>query len=669
MLQFLLLTVILTTNKVWFSGQHLYYDAVNEVVYLTDSAIVRTEKVFLLADSVVYIKNEDKIFAYGSAVLIVEEDTLRADSLFYHTGAGVGVAYNGKTHLEKGWLTGKSIYRVSKNVLLVENGTFTTCELEPPHYHFYSPKMKIYRNDQAVVSPIFLIIGNIPVLWAPFWFFPTKKGRKSGFLVPRVGYNSMDGKYLRNIAYYLVLSNYADITVGIDLIEKRGFRGFTEFVYRRYRSFSGSFTFTLAQEFAPIRRRWSLFGSHFQTLPWGFTLRAQSNLLSDVSYMEDYSEEKEQWIKTSLHSFLSLSRRWKNGTFCLSADEKRDIHKNTIERNLPKASFRLFTMELGPLRFSASSDFLRRESEETRYYLDNRAKLTADLSLFYLKIRPSLDLISTLFDRDTAGNQNVLRNIYSLNVSTSTTIYGLSLFGIGPIKRFRSTITPSITFSYTPPVNQSNIEPFGGIGVINPKKSGTFSLTTVIEGKTKEGTKLSLLTASIATNYDLLRESDRITSISFNSKLMPKFPLNCRLSGSYNIKYGRLDLIELVTQAEFKLHGEVQDTSEATKALWKLRFTHTVSKSWNGDVNSRLKGSISGRPTKKWEMNFSFNYDIGRSKLIDERIELTRDLHCWAFMFRWSKYGEFWNYDFKLWIKKLPDIKFKKSLLEIFLPG
>jgi len=666
----LLFLLVLINGTVKFRGGKMSYDPRREEVILTDSAEIKSGRVTLIADSMIYRKEQKELLAYGSALLIIEHDTLRAESLIYHTENGKGVAFQGRTHTEKGYLTGKYIYRVSEEVLLVEDGTFTTCDKVPPHYCFYSPRMKIFKNEEAVVSPIFLKIRKIPILWAPFWFFPLKKGRKSGFLTPRIGYNSLDGKYLRNISYYLVLSNYADITWGLDIIEKRGVRGYGNLVYKRYRSFSGAFTFTLAQEFSPIRRRWSLFGSHYQTLPWGFTLRARSNLLSDVSYMEDYSEEKEEWIKSSLHSYISLTRRWSTGTFLASIDEERDVRENTVERTLPDITFKMFTFSLGPVRTGGSSHFLRKETEEeTRYYLDNRASLNSEFSLLrYLKLRPELDLQTTLFDRDALGRRNVLRNVYSASLSLSTAFYGMSLFGLGPFERFRSTTRPSISFKYTPEIDQENLIPFGEISVVPPQKSGILSLATSIEGKTRKGKKLTLLTVNLSESYNFLNEERPFSSISWSSRLLPEFPVRSRISGAYDIEERRFYNIDFVTEAELKL-SVLEDTSTGKKSGWRIKLTHSMSSLETGEGDQRLRGSLSGHPTSKWEMRLSFNFDLKKGELIDERIELERDLHCWAFNFRWSRYGDTWNYDFKLWIKKLPDVKFKRSLFEIFLPG
>ena len=66
------------------------------------------------------------------------------------------------------------------DVLFVEDGKFTTCDLDHPHYYFGSPTMKITVKDKIVARPIFLYIADVPVFALPFGIFPSERGRRSG---------------------------------------------------------------------------------------------------------------------------------------------------------------------------------------------------------------------------------------------------------------------------------------------------------------------------------------------------------------------------------------------------------------------------------------------------------------------------------------------------------
>jgi len=141
-------------------------------VILIDSALVVKGNTTLKADSIVYKISSKLLFAFKNVILIVDKDTLRGDSLFYNLNTKQGISFNGRTHVEKGFLSGEKMYKVTDSILHIENGRFTTCDLEPPHYFFYSKEMKVIRGDMAIVRPLILYIHDLPVFYVPFWFFP-----------------------------------------------------------------------------------------------------------------------------------------------------------------------------------------------------------------------------------------------------------------------------------------------------------------------------------------------------------------------------------------------------------------------------------------------------------------------------------------------------------------
>ena len=68
-----------------------------------------------------------------------------------------------------------------ETIVFLEKGKYTSCDLEKPHYYFSAGKMKIYFDDKAIARPIVLHIADIPLLPFPFYMFPLKGNRSSGF--------------------------------------------------------------------------------------------------------------------------------------------------------------------------------------------------------------------------------------------------------------------------------------------------------------------------------------------------------------------------------------------------------------------------------------------------------------------------------------------------------
>jgi len=95
----------------------------------------------------------------------------------------------------------------------------------------------------------------------------------------------------------------------------------------------------------------------------------------------------------------------------------------------------------------------------------------------------------------------------------------------------------------------------------------------------------------------------------------------------------------------------------------ELRLNHTLGKNLN-----MLTGSVSFS-FAGWRLGLnSIGYNFTRRQLTDYSITLWRDLHCWEALGTVSGLGKQWRWDFEVRIKKLPDVRFGKSLFRTFLP-
>ncbi|MGH2568524.1 MAG: LPS-assembly protein LptD, partial [Bacteroidota bacterium] len=141
-----------------------------------------------------------------------------------YDGSGIGYNFRTKkgkislanTELDQGYYHGEEIKKIETDVLYVADGRYTTCNLEHPHFYFFSPKMKVIVRDKVVAEPIYLYIADIPVFWLPFGVFPNKAGRRSGLIAPSYGQDTRRGHYLSHFGYYWALSDYYDLTTTFD---------------------------------------------------------------------------------------------------------------------------------------------------------------------------------------------------------------------------------------------------------------------------------------------------------------------------------------------------------------------------------------------------------------------------------------------------------------------
>ena len=549
--RFLFVFLAILQDTVYFGAKEIYYYKETEKIILIDSAYVRAGEVHLFSDTIIYWKSQKKLEGWGRVVLIVKNDTIYGDSVFYNVETKRGKMSFGKSHIEKGWLSSRKIFRISDKEINAYNAEFTTCDKNPPHYTFYSPKLKAIKDNMAIAKSVVLKIQGIPILWAPFWYIPLTKKRKSGFLSPKIGFSSSDGKYIRRLAYYWAMSNYYDATFSLDIVEKRGPRFAIEFIYKKYKKFSGNINYTYAFDYQNLNRRWSLFGNHFHKILKNGILRAQSNYISDVNYIQDYSENKTEWLKRDVHSFLSYSHNFKFGNFLINFDDYRNFTQNIHRTFLPEIRFYLRNLKIGP--FLVSSNFYGlnyKQDTLKRWAFKNNTSCNISFSIFkYLKMSHSISLTGTLFDKDSFGNKNVFYSVPAYSTSLNTTIYGYSLFGIWKFKRFRQIITPSVSYKFVPEIKKEGISPFDGFGKIWKSQTIRFSISNNYEGKwlTQKGEEkiIGILNSNFSISYDVFNKE--FSPLNINLSFLPYGKVTTRYSTEYNLKNKKFGTHSLTT--------------------------------------------------------------------------------------------------------------------------
>ncbi len=119
---------------------------------------------------------------------------------------------------------------------------FTTCDHDVPHFGIRSKKQKIVPNKVAVVGPSNLEIGGVPTpLYLPFGFFPLKKGKRGGLMFPNdYEYSNRWGYGLRNVGYYIPISDHFDFTLLTDFYFRGSFGAKGELRYKKKYKFDGN---------------------------------------------------------------------------------------------------------------------------------------------------------------------------------------------------------------------------------------------------------------------------------------------------------------------------------------------------------------------------------------------------------------------------------------------
>lgn len=118
------------------------------------------------------------------------------------------------TQQGEGYIHGGGIKKDSTNMFNVAHGKYTTCNLDHPHFYIGAKKIKVIPEDKIITGPAQLVIMDVPTpLAIPFGFFPNKKGRASGIIIPTYGNSTTMGYNLQNGGYYFGNNEHVDLAL------------------------------------------------------------------------------------------------------------------------------------------------------------------------------------------------------------------------------------------------------------------------------------------------------------------------------------------------------------------------------------------------------------------------------------------------------------------------
>lgn len=626
----LLFYIALLDTTVYYSAERLSYDFEEGRILLLGSAKVDYKNVTVLSDSLIYDTETRTVVAYKNPILCIDKDTTYGRSMAYNLNSGKGITFDGRSKVEKGWFGGKTVKLVAPKTLNVESGRFTTCGLNPPHYYFWAKSLKVYMDDMVYARPVVLFVQDIPVFFLPFWFFPIKKGRSSGLLFPQVGSNSTLGRYVKNIAYYWVISDYADLTVGVDYMEKKGVAVNLSSVWLYKPILSGNITTQYVDENG-LKRRWKAKLSHRQNLRDGTILMARGDFVSDESFNRDYEDNVVRELEQVFTSYISLSRRLGLLSTGLLIRETRNIKTKDRWGDYPKITLSLPSVGVLGGHFSYSGVFLNSiAGDENERKSENSLRFTLPKKLWYFNISPGMGARFSLSDTEDGIS---VEKSYDGSVGIGTVLYGRSVIRNPEL---RHTTRPSVRYS---------LSRSGG----SYTKNLGFSIRNEFYLLLWEGKKIKLGRGDIATTWNFEEGRCNPAAVSFSTS--PVRGVSLRGGGTWNIYADSIYGKYLV----------------ASYSLSRGDFRTTLTYNIREGSDESVWGNICMKPTKGWRVEGGIRYDIRNGNIIDEHVSLKRDLHCWELQFNYQKYGERWNYDFKLRIKAIPDIKVGKEIIKMLL--
>lgn len=327
-------TAAISRDRIRYDARKIEFVVPKSRIVLDEKAHLTYRDLELNSRRVEYDVEKQALVASGSPELLDRGDKVDGHLMTYDLSTRVGTIYQAETAYERGLYHGEAIRKVNESELDVSHGDYTTCSLDQPHYHFSARWMKIYLKDKLVAKPVVFYLRNVPVLALPFWVFPIKPGRHSGFLFPQFefGFNNQAGQFIRNAGYYWAPNDYMDFTASGDYYQAEPswvLRG--EGVYKKLYVMDGSVNGTYARNEAIKHDDYDLNAQHFQQISPRTTLTGQASFVSSRDYNSSvlFGRTLEQRLNRFLTSSLALSHNADWASFNAVIDRRQDLDAET----------------------------------------------------------------------------------------------------------------------------------------------------------------------------------------------------------------------------------------------------------------------------------------------------------------------------------------------------
>lgn len=163
------------------------------------------------ADELIFNQERKTVTAVGSVYYVLDRgdtsEIFSGESLTFHIDSWEGVFLGGTSTRERTIegdpltfkFSGMTISRSDQDVIVVEEGTITSSEADPPNYRIKADKIWIIGPGEWGLRNALLYVGRVPVLYFPFFFKPGDKL----FFNPAVGSRTREGNFIQTTTYLI----------------------------------------------------------------------------------------------------------------------------------------------------------------------------------------------------------------------------------------------------------------------------------------------------------------------------------------------------------------------------------------------------------------------------------------------------------------------------------
>lgn len=436
--------------------------------FFRGDVVSREGREVLQADKVDYDADKETALAEGNVRFHRDGQIVSGDSGDFQFAQDTGQITPAKFWLIDRHLRGDAsqINIESKTSSTLESARFTTCDEGSNAWWFNTSSVELdTESGQGVAYNALLKIKHVPVFYMPYLSFPIDDRRKSGFLMPSFGHDSLSGNEFSTPYYWNIAPN-RDATITPRYMHWRGLLLNGEFRYLNERSQGQVQLGVLSNDKLFNDDRSALDFSHSGEPAEGWTSNVEYRYASDEEYQTDLGNDFGIGSDTHLERRADLGYRGTGWQASMHLQAYQTLDNSIAEISRPYRRLPQFLLSVNEREAVKGMNYGLEASEWVRFDKDagvvgSRTDLQPYVSwpwygnAGFLVPKVKYRLTGYQLERtDSAGDDSPTRTVPIFSIDSGL-FFERDLQGEGRAKV--QTLEPRLFYLYVPHREQSNL--------------------------------------------------------------------------------------------------------------------------------------------------------------------------------------------------------------------
>jgi LPS-assembly protein len=648
------------------------------------------------ADHLENYRASGRVTARGNVLFVSPGNRISAERMEFNTHTRTGTFYVafGMVTLRdapnpslfgsqepEAYFWGEELHKLGPKKYRLKHGAFTTCVQPTPRWHLVAGTVTLNLDDYAILKNAVLSVKGVPLFYLPIMYYPIQdEDRATGFLMPIYGNSTYRGHTISN-QFFWALGRSQDATLVHDWFSRTGQGYGGEYRYIRSATADGNaqayltkeHSFELGGNTVEPRESVKLRGSMREQLPGRIRASAYVDYFSDVTLQQVYNQ--------NIFDASQRSRRWGGsastqfGGFSLSGNYSNDEYfygeTSSITNGVrPSIQFSRPSTQLwrAPVYVNGSANFTNalrstlngtRRTDITMQKWDGGASVRIPFSqLRFLTINTNLGWHATSYSKSNDPRTGAL-----IPVSVFRQYFDWRSEFTGPVlvrvwdrpgssyaARIKHVFEPSVEFRRTTSVD--NVAQIVKLDRDDYKIGGSletrYGLTNrlLVKGGDKSATSREIVTMSLQqTHYGdpLLSQFDGSYSTSFLGRPPSNFSPVSFTTRFTPVAASSVDLRmeydpEISAFQSISIGGSVNASRLQAAGTFSRRKLTLAADVFRSD--DFVAGTATYRmASQRLGGTYGFNYDIGRSTWIQQRVLVSYNAQCCGIAVEYQRYN------------------------------